>query len=205
MARVVVVRDQIHGVEQRLPALLGGDAIRTPTRVVVVESFLDCADGNLIRIGHGILVKVLVVNRFRIAAGAPIELRLRRPFGWIHPHVTAVTQYVAPAVHVLFFKDELKRARKRIGMRLYFRPNSPPVCARPFRFVKKEQHNRVVTISQVPRLLRIMTVNVIHIAIEVLGDAGSLVFLPLGALRREGAFVFHNAHVERTGSRETTA
>src|SRR5207247_1167575 len=83
--------------------------------------------------------------------------------------------YVAPAVHVLFFKDELKRARKRIGMRVYFRPNSPPVCARPFRFVKKEQHNGVVTISQVPRLLRIMTVNVIHIAIEVLGDACDLI------------------------------
>src|SRR5207247_9686902 len=98
MARVVVFRDQIHGVEQRLPALLGGDAIRTPTRVVVVESFLDCADGNLIRIGHGILVKVLVVNRFRIAAGAPIELLLRRPFGLYAPTVTAVIQVVWAAV-----------------------------------------------------------------------------------------------------------
>src|SRR2546422_9264591 len=80
-----------------------------------------------------------------------------------------------------------------------------PQSVPPFRFVKKEQHNGVVTISQVPRLLRIMTVNVIHIAIEVLGDAGSLVFLPLGALRRECAFVFHDGHVEGAACGETTA
>src|SRR5437867_7573577 len=147
----------------------------------------------------------MLVNMLRIASGAPIELRLRRPLGWIHPHVTAVTQDVPPAVHVLLFEDELKRARKRIGMRLYFRPNSPPVCARPFRFVKKEQHNRVVTISQVPGLSRIMVVDVVHVAIEVLGDAGSLVLLSLGALGRERAFVFHDGHVEGASSGETTA
>src|SRR5438105_14521047 len=72
MARVVVVRDQIHGVEQRLPALLGGDAIRTPTRVVVVESFLDYADGNLLRFCDGIRVNVLVRNKLWIPAGALI-------------------------------------------------------------------------------------------------------------------------------------
>src|SRR5437899_11435997 len=70
MARVVVVRDQIHGVEQRLPALLGGDAIRTPTGVVVGESFFDSAVGILIRVGNGIMLKFMVLISFGIAYGA---------------------------------------------------------------------------------------------------------------------------------------
>src|SRR5438046_7711665 len=47
MARGVVVRAQIQGVDQRLPALLGGDAIRIPPRAVGVDSSLMCANRDM--------------------------------------------------------------------------------------------------------------------------------------------------------------
>ena len=91
--------------------MLCGNAIRAPTRIVIVESLLDCPDCDLVGVRHRILVKILVVNRLGIAARAPEELRCGRPLGRIHPYIASVALRVPPALHIFFLKDELERVR----------------------------------------------------------------------------------------------